>query len=136
MKQKQHLLFALFVALLFFLAACVEERKAYYSDGVLKEITTYRKGVKDGPYISYYRDGKKQNIKMTSKMEFGENCTKMGAWHLKVFIMQGCATVSGNGGIAMDNCRKKSSIKVKFIVIGCRIVEKFRTAKKTLFVIA
>ena len=86
--------------------------------------------------IEMEKNKKKAYIKMTSKMEFGENGTKMGAWHLKVFIMQGCAIVSGNGGIAMDNCRKKSSIKVKFIVIGCRIVEKFRTAKKTLFVIA
>ena len=61
MKQKIHLPFALFIAFAILLAACnSEERKEYYSDGVLKEITTYRKGVKDGPYISYYRDGKKQ----------------------------------------------------------------------------
>ncbi len=65
MKQKIHLPFALFIAFAILLTACeknesVQERKEYYSDGVLKEITTYRDSVKDGPYVSFYENGNKE----------------------------------------------------------------------------
>ena len=65
MNQKTHLPFALFIAFAILLTACeknesVQERKEYYSDGVLKEITTYRDSVKDGPYVSFYENGTKK----------------------------------------------------------------------------
>ena len=72
--QKTHFSFALFVALLFFLAACTEERKEYYSDGVVKEITTYRDSVKNGRYVSFYENG---NVKEKGFYKLGQ---KDGAW--------------------------------------------------------
>ena len=44
--------------ILFFLVACgVEERKEYYSNGVLKSVTAFSKNGMDGKYMSFYENG-------------------------------------------------------------------------------
>ena len=77
--QKIHLPFALFIAFAILLAACeknesVQERKVYYSNGVLKEITTYRDSVKNGKYVSFYENG---NVKEKGFYKLGQ---KDGVW--------------------------------------------------------
>ena len=67
MKLKNFFPLSFLFAFIFLVACGSEDRKEYYSNGVLKSVTAFSKNGMDGKYMSFYGNGNQKEERVYSE---------------------------------------------------------------------